>query len=339
MDSQNLAITAITPPTAVPGGEVSIQCRGFRPGLPCGSKVLFGEIEAAIVSASAGRVVAIVPDSPAAQGVILHVDGATSACYPYLLGTRLASNLHPVTNPVISPDGDIITTISGSRGQQSDHPLVRITRDGRVTPFPCKVMNPTGLAYGAEGQLYISSRADGTILRYTDYEHLEVIAEDLGVPCGIVFDADGRLFVGDRTGNVFRIDPDSSRQVIARLPPSVSAYHLATDSEGDLYVTGPTLAMRDPVYRISRSGKITTILEGLARPQGLAVGREGDLWIAAAYGGKKGVFRYSKRSKTISHPVAGPMLVGLALEGPNIFLADNSGIFRLTAGDAAGSIS
>ncbi len=327
------------PAIAMPGGEITLECLGFKPGLPPFSKVLFGDTRAEIVSASAERVVVRVPENSKALGITLCVGDISSPVFPCALASRLATELHPVANPVIAADGTIITTISGSRGQRHPQSLMRVSRNGKVSAFPCEILNPTGLAFGPDGQLYISSRAEGTILRYTNYEHLDVVAEDLGVPCGIVFDQEGSLYVGDRTGKIYRIDTAGKRSEFASLPPSISAFHLAIDAESNLYVTGPTLTMRDPLYRINRAGEVDILLKGLARPQGLAFSPEGDLWIAAAYGGKKGVFRYSIRSQNLVHHIAGPMLVGLALDTHDSFLVDTHSIYRLQLGVASGKLS
>jgi sugar lactone lactonase YvrE len=339
MKSDEIVIEAVKPAVGVPGGEILITCRGFRPGLPDESQVLFGKIEAAIVSASAGKVVIRLPENSHALGIELRAAGKSSAMYPFTLGTRLAGELHPVTNPVIAPDGSIITTVSGARGQQVPQSLMRVSRSGQITPYPCEILNPTGLAFSPDGQLYITSRADGTVLRYTNYEHLEVVAEDLGIPCGVAFDAEGRLYVGDRTGKIYRIDTEGRRTEFASLPPSISAYHLAVDAEDCLFVTGPTLSMRDPVYRISRKGEVGTFLEGFARPQGLTFSPDGDLWLAASYGGRKGIFRYSSRSKELAHHITGPMLIGLALDNEDIFLVDGSSLYWIRTGQPSGQLS
>lgn len=338
MKSQELAIKSVCPTYAVPGGEITISCQGFEPGLPDSAQVLFGESRAEILSASAERVVVRVPENWQAPGIMLRVHKKNSPVFPCILASRVATDLHPVANPVVAPDGAVITTISGSRGQRHPQSLMRVSRDGAVEALPCEILNPTGLAFGPDGQLYISSRADGTILRYTNFEHLDTVAEDLGVPCGIVFDREGALYVGDRTGNIYRIDSAGTRIHFATLPPSVSAFHLAVDAERSLYVTGPTLTMRDPLYRIDRAGKIEILLQGFARPQGLAFSPEGDLWIATAFAGKKGVFRYSFRSKELVHQVAGPTLVGLAFDVHGSFLADNHSIYRLQMGLPSGNL-
>ncbi len=325
-EPHDLLILGVTPPAGVPEGEIVIVCRGFKPGLA--SRVLLGEIEAFIVSASEERIIVRLPESPKSLGLALKVEDSVSAVFPFRLATQLCTDLHPVTNPVIAPDGSIITTISGARGQQVAQPLIRITKRGDKIPYHCEIMNPTGLAFSRDGQLYISSRNDGTVLRYTDYEHLDVVAEDLGVPCGIVFDSKGLLYVGDRTGKIYRIDASGNKEEFAHLEPSVSAYHLAMDAKDRLYVTGPTFAMRDHLYRFSREGARESLCDSFARPQGMAFLPDGSLLIAAGYQGKKGIFRYSPEDGSIRHYISAPILVGAAVAGQDIFLASNNSIYR-----------
>lgn len=325
--AQDPIILGVEPHSGIPGGALTISCRGFRPGLD--SKVLLGEMEASIFTASEDKVIVGLPESPESLGLILKVGQTVSKVFPFSLATQLCTNIHPVTNPVISPeDGSIITTISGGRGQRTEEPLVRITKRGDRIPFHCEIMNPTGLAFSPDGQLYVSSRNDGTVLCYTDYERLDVVAEDLGIPCGIVFDSKNRLYVGDRTGKIYRIDASGRREEFAHLEPSISAYHLAMDPKDRLYVTGPTFAMRDCLIRFSKKGVAEPILDGLARPQGMVFLPDGDLLLATGYEGKKGVFRYSPADGSIRHYITAPILVGLAIAEENIYLATNNSIYR-----------
>lgn len=320
-----MSILGVTPLSGIPGGEVVIQCRGFKPGLS--SRVLLGEVDALIMSASRDRIIIRLPESPQSLGLTLQVGNALSPVFPFNLASCLATDLHPVSNPVVTPDGMVITTISGDRGRQVPQPLVRVTRRGDKLPYACEIMNPTGLAFSHDGQLYITSRNDGAVLRYTDFDHLELIADDLGVPCGIAFDSKGLLYVGDRTGIIYRIDPAGGKEEFARLAPSISAYHLAIDSEDRLYVTGPTFSMCDSLIRLSRDGEPETLVKGLARPQGMAFLPDGDLLVAAGYRGKKGVFRYSLRDGSIGFYLASPIPVGLAVSGNDLFLATGNSLY------------
>ena len=322
---KEMIITGVAPSIGVPEGELVIQCRGFRPGLT--SRVLLGDAAASISSASEDRIIVRLPESPNCLGLALQVGKTVSPVFPFNLATRLVTNLHPVANPVVASDGSLISTISGGRGQQISQPLVRITRQGDKIPFDCEIMNPTGLAFSEDGQLYITSRNDGTVLRYTDFETLEVIADDLGVPCGLTFDSEGILYVGDRTGKIYRIDSSGNKEEFVNLEPSIAAYHLAVDSEDRLYVTGPTFSMRDNLYRISGDGTIENLVDGLARPQGMVFLPDGDLLIAAGYQGKKGVFRYSQKDGTLQHFAAAPIIVGLAVSGQDIYFASGNSIY------------
>jgi sugar lactone lactonase YvrE len=324
---QKLAVVKTTPMIGVPGGELSIDCRDFLPNLT--SKVLFGEAEACIASASENKIIVRLPESPNCLGLSLKTDNALSEMCAFNLAVRLASDVHPVANPVLAPDGTLITTISGERGRQVSRPLIRITPGGAKTFFPCEIMNPTGLAFSKDGQLYISSRHDGTVLRYINFENLEIVAEDVGIPCGIVFDSANRLYVGDRTGKIYRIDPSGKKEVFATVEPSISAYHLAIDAEDRLYVTGPTFSLRDSLYRISQNGSTEALFHGLARPQGMASLADGTLLICAAYQGKKGIFRYSLGDHSLEHFIAAPALVGVAVSGDDLYLATGDSIYHV----------
>jgi sugar lactone lactonase YvrE len=331
--ARDLRITGVSPLSGVPGGHLLVRCRNFEPGLE--SKVLLGNVEAFIISASEDRILIRLPESPYSLGLTLCSGGETSPLFPFNLAVCLAAELHPVMNPIIAPDGSIITTISGTRGQEVDLALVRVTRQGDKIPYSCEIVNPTGLAFSPGGQLYISSRHDGTVLKYSDFEHLEVVAEDLGIPCGLVFDSKGNLYAGDRTGRIWKIDKRGRKKEFVSLEPSISAYHLAIDGENRIYVTGPTFAARDCLYRISGDGTVETLLRGLARPQGMAFLPEGDLLLAAGYKGKKGIFRYSPADGSFRLHIAAPILVGLAISGPTAYLATGDALYSVTLPGAA----
>jgi len=139
-----------------------------------------------------------------------------------------------------------------------------------------------------------------------------------------VFDADGNLFVGDRSGTIFKISRQRQIYVFATLEPSLAAYHLAFGPDDYLYVTGPTTSSFDSVVRISRDGHVERFYRGLGRPQGMAFDVEGNLYVAASLGGRRGVIRINREAEAELF-LSGPAIVGLAFSpAKTLILATNN---------------
>jgi DNA-binding beta-propeller fold protein YncE len=90
------------------------------------------------------------------------------------------------------------------------------------------------------------------------------------------------MYVGDRTGAIFKVNGIGEERAWAQIEPSVSAFHLAFGPDGALYVTGPTVTSSDCVWRIDPDGEIDIFFKGLGRPQGLAFDTDGNLYVAAS---------------------------------------------------------
>src|SRR5262249_25509927 len=125
-------------------------------------------------------------------------------------------------------------------------------------------------------------------------------------------DQEGNLYVGDRTGTIWRIAPNRQIFVFATLEPSLAAYHLAFAPSGTLYVTGPTTSSFDAVYSVDPHGSVSVFYRGLGRPQGLAFDIQGNLYVAASLAGLRGIVKITPDAKA-SLAVSGHNLVGLAL--------------------------
>src|SRR5690606_21988992 len=116
-----------------------------------------------------------------------------------------ATGLHQVDNPVFDRNGHLFVTYSGTRGQEAPVSVFLVTRGGTREPFVSGIVNATSMAIGPDGRLYVSSRFDGAVYRVQPDGTHEQVASDLGVACGLAFDADGVLHVGDRSGTIFRV--------------------------------------------------------------------------------------------------------------------------------------
>src|SRR6266849_1272861 len=322
-------IEAVTPAAALPGGEVRILGSGLRPPeLRC-PQVRFGEVEGSVVISSDDFVVARVPQGAASGPVVVSTNGHSSNPEQIKVAAMIANSVHPVTNPALDAEGNIYVTFSGSRGQKVPVSIFKIDTHYNVKPFLMEMMNATAIAFDRDGQMYVSSRFDGTVYKVAPNGTMSTYAEGMGVATGIAFDRSENLYVGDRSGTIFKIARDRQIFVFATIEPSVSAYHLAFGPDGDLFVTGPTTSSFDSVYKIDAHGSVSTFFRGLGRPQGLALDVEGNLYVAASLSGKRGIVKITPNAKP-SLEVAGPGLVGLAFApGRSAVLATTNAVHRL----------
>lgn len=328
----NPYIEAIEPSAALPGGEVRILGKALKPPELTRPEVSFGGTPASIVVSSEDFIVARVPYGASSGQVLVRNNGNSSNSREVKIAQPLAENLHPVANPAIDLEGNIYATFSGSRGQKVPVSIYKIDTNYEVKPFLSDLMNATGMAFDADGQLYVSSRYDGTVYRVAPNGTMSTYAEGLGVATGIAFDREGSLYVGDRTGTIWRIAPDRQIFVYATLEPSVAAYHLAFSPDGLLYVSGPTTSSYDAVYSVDSHGTVSVFYRGLGRPQGLAFDAQGNLYVAGSLAGKRGVVRIAPDQKA-SLVIAGHGIVGLAFTRTGgAVLATNSAVFHLTWG-------
>lgn len=274
--------------------------------------VHFGEAEASLILATDNRLVARVPDTASGGTVRVANSHSESPPHPVAIGLQIADNLHPVANPAVDSEGNIYVTFSGPRGQRVPVSLYKITSNYSVKPFVTSLINPSGLALDHDGNLFVSCRNDGTIHRVTPDGRAEQWIEGMGIATGIAFDREQNLYVGDRSGTIFKISPSREIFVFATLEPSIAAYHLAFHPKGDLYVTGPTTSSYDRVYRITQGGEVQVFYRGLGRPQGLAFDRDSNLYVAASHSGRRGIVQLTPQGQA-EIVLSGNGLVGLAL--------------------------
>jgi sugar lactone lactonase YvrE len=314
-DALTPRIDDVLPAAALPGGDVELTGANLGPGTSSNGfvppEVLIGGETAHLLLSRPSRLIFRVPD-PATTGLV-EVRTQTGATHsvPLRVARELSSGLHPVTSPAVSRSGMIYATISGARGKSTPVSVVRISPDGRGTPFVTGILNATGLAFNPEGDLFVTSRAEGVVYRVDAAGEFTIYAEGMGIATGAAFDAEGNLYVGDRSGTIFKINPQQQIFVHATLEPSVSAYHLAVNAAGTLYVTGPTLGSNDAIYEIGPHGDSREWYRGLGRPQGLAVAADGSVYVAACLHGRRGIVQVTDKGDA-RLVLAGSNLIGLA---------------------------
>lgn len=316
-------IASVRPLWAVEGSRLTITGSSFAidPQLP---EVRIGGVPARIAAASTGAVVTVVPSGLDGGRTPVRIEGALGETAYVEIGAPLATGLHLVDNPAFDARGNLYVTFSGSRGQQAPVSIYIVGRDGSRSPFVSDLQNPTSLAFDAGGDLFVSSRFDGSVHRVDRDGRVSTYAGDLGVPCGIAFAPDGSLYVGDRSGSVLKV-VGGRATLVASLPASVAAFHLAFGPDGWLYVTAPTLGSMDRVYRISPRGDVETFCDGFGRPQGIAFDAKGFFYVIDALAGGGGLYRVPlDRPADREQLIAGGGLIGLAFDPLGGFVVASS---------------
>jgi sugar lactone lactonase YvrE len=328
-------ITGVEPHYAIPGGEIAVACEGFRMSTGTTDGVYVAGQPCQIVAASTTRILAIVPESAGEGKTLIHLEslGSVSNTAEITVGQEIADEMHIVANPAIDPSDDaIILTRSGSRGQHLPATLFRLEPDGYMDELPEAVLNPTGIAFDRHGQMYVSNRAQGEVYAVGRDGTATVHATGLGIATGIAFDERDFLYVGDRTGTIYRVSGLGTAETFAVLEASVAAYHLAFGPDGRLYVTAPGLASHDAVYAIDRKGDVTTYARGFGRPQGMAFDTDGNLYVVACYQGKHGIVRIATNGQ-IENFLSGPNIVGLCFtRDGSIVVATGETVYSVSCG-------
>ena len=325
-------IASLRPPWVVPGGRVTIEGTGFRLPADGAPRLQIGGEPAHVTAASSHRIGAIVP-TVAGGRVSISLDGSATDSSDLVVARVAAVGVHQVDNPAFDGLGRLYATQSGSRDAKATVPLYRIDQDGAREPVAAEIANPTSMALGPDGAIYISSRFEGNVYRLLPDDRVELYATELGVPTGLAFGPDGTLYVGDRSGSILRLSKDRQVENFATLSPSVAAFHLAFGPDEALYVTAPTLATHDPIYRITPDRLVDVFADGFGRPQGLAFDAGGALYVVDALAGASTVTRLDVSSSSSSSRevvVSGPTMIGIAFDpAGGMMLCSNDTIWKL----------
>lgn len=324
-----IRVDSVSPPAVLPGGQLTIRGSGLGGDEQRHPRVLFGAESGRLVVSTPNRLVVTVPRGATGGKVQIERGGVSSDPVPVNVGQLLGTEMHPVANPAVDAEGNVFTTQSGTRGKKTPVSVYRIANDGgSVSNFLTGIVNATGLAFRPDGTLLVSSRLEGTVYEVSPAGETGVFAEGMGVATGLAIDNDRNVYVGDRTGTVFKISPERQIYVFATLEPSVAAYHMAFGPEGVLYVTAPTPSSCDAVHRIDPEGTVTVWFRGFGRPQGLAFDSQSQLHVCASYRGQRGVFRLTESG--VEQIVSGQGIVGLAFApDSSLVLATASSVYRI----------
>lgn len=263
------------------------------------------------------------------------------------------SGLGFIEGPVWTPDARLCVT---SISQGCVHVLAG---DGAVIERIPTAGGPNGLAVG-HGALWAaqnggifgaSSVTKGGIQKIRDGQVELLFAHGLTAPNDLCFGPDGRLYVTDPLtdraltepieGSVFACDPRTG-EIDPVVSPRLFPNGIAFDPSGEvmyLALTYPRVIekFRFEAGRLTSLGILCTIAKG--RPDGIAVDREGNLWVCTPGTGGLEVFNAQGEPLRRIEFGEGTMTTNCCFGGPamtDLFVtaAGRGCIFRLDAGVA-----
>ena len=172
------------PARALPGARVALTGTFHSRG-ETAPVVLVGGHEARVVSASSRLIRFVVPAEAEGGHLAVRVNGLTGESAEIEVARPFVTGVHHVDSPVFDAEGRLYVTHSGARDTKVPVPLFLVSRDGVREPLPVSIANPTSLAIGPDGDLYVSSRFEGIFYRVTFERRTEVFASELVVPTGL----------------------------------------------------------------------------------------------------------------------------------------------------------
>ena len=170
------------------------------------------------------------------------------------------------------------------------------------TPLVTGYDSPEGPAMDRHGDLFFVNWLSSSINRLTADGEVSEFFNTGGIPAGLAFHADGTLYVADEGEDihgVLRITPDGIATTAAERhgpTPLNGANDLVFDSQGVLYFSDPWgSSVDDPVggfYRLLVDGRLERLDEGLAFPNGVAINAD-DSAVFLAETGHNRILRYA----------------------------------------------
>ena len=135
----------------------------------------------------------------------------------------------------------LYVTVSGARGQQAPVSVFRVDAGRRSAAVRVghRQRDLDGVRPGRAAVRHEPIRRRRVSACRGQGEATPFVTE-VGVACGLAFGRDGTMFVGDRSGTLFRVAPGGQPAVVATLPASVAAYHLAVGPDGWVHVSVPS---------------------------------------------------------------------------------------------------
>lgn len=240
--------------------------------------------------------------------------------------------LGPISELAAQESGDLyVANLSGNNVTVFDRATGKAVGDF-VRAGEGGLSAPTGLAFGPDGSLYVSSSGSAQILRFGGpsgrFAGVFVAHEGLAKPFALIFGPDGNLFVSDGENHTVQSFSGATGEflgVVASHPSLKAPIGLAFGPNGLLYVANAG-GNSVEVFDVDTRANVRSIeAPELQSPSDIAFGPDGLLYVSSAFSSR--VLALNVSSGTLDRVVAtlpeGGVPMGLAFgENGALFVGD-----------------
>lgn len=148
------------------------------------------------------------------------------------------------------------------------------------TDYLTGISSPRGLAFDANGILYVAENTSGNIFKVTGPETYTTFASTGSYNNNIAFDDNGNLYTGDDFfGRIFKIDASGNQEeYLNSTNNNVSdPWAIEFDTNGNLYYSSSTSGN---IVKVTPSKVSTNYATGFFTPEGMAFDSAGNLYVA-----------------------------------------------------------
>jgi sugar lactone lactonase YvrE len=236
--------------------------------------VLFAAI--AVTPARAGYVGGDLYVSSRLGPSIAYVGPSGGAVTPFVTGMD-------TTGLTFGPDGTLYAAFTANSSPTGL--IYKVTPAGVVSTFATGLSGPSHIAFGPDGDLYVTQAAANIVSKISPSGVVSTLAA-ITFPTGLAFDRSGNLYVSSETGDfVDKITPGGVVSTFATgfdIPEG-----LAFDTSGNLYVANNRYTHNADGYisMVTPGGVVSTFATGFNSPQGLLFDSGGNLYVGEYYPG------------------------------------------------------
>lgn len=188
----------------------------------------------------------------------------------------------------------LMATACGTSGGAGGEAGTPDDRPASTTALYTGFSSPTGLAFGPDGEMYVSNWSGGTVERIGADGERSIFLDDLDAPSGLAVDRSGVVYVADYSADViYRATAAGEAEEFAtglHTPAGISF-----DAEQNLLVANRA---SDEIVSVGPDGRQRTVATGLSTPVGVVADADGTLYVSNYTGG---VSRIGPDGEPLSH--------------------------------------